>query len=189
MKEKNEQSHNDASATFDIELLAQKDDFWAECRTMSRREQLNTLLDAVEASEQPQAERSIDMDMLDRNTSPGATAVRDLLTPQEGEHELSADAYRQIDADERELNYLLRLQAAADVGWERFNASLMRSKEDGDIDRLVELYQTMQVYIIPDSVKRRILRICFDDEIMTIEEAEALRNGCPPTDSEGGGSV
>lgn len=187
MKEKNEQYHNEAF--FDVGTLAQKVDFWAECRTMSRREQLNTLLDAVEASKQPQAERSIDMDMLDRNTSPGATAVRDLLTPQEGEHELSTEAYRQIDTDERELNYLLRLQAAADVGWERFNASLMRSKEDGDINRLVELYQTMQVYAIPDSVRRRILRICFDNDNISIDEAEALRNGCPSTGSEGGGSV
>ena len=187
MKEKKEHYRNDA--TFDIEMLAQKDDFWNECRAISRREQINALLDAVEASEQPRTDRCIDMEKLDGNTSPEASVIRDLLTPKEGEHEFSAEAYRQIEADEHELNFLLRLQATADVCWERFTASLQQSKEDGDIDRLVELYQTMQVYIIPDSVKRRILRICFDDEIMTIEEAEALRNGCPPTDSEGGGSV
>lgn len=187
MKEKNEQSHNEA--TFDLKALAQKDDFWNECRAMSRREQINALLDAVEASEQPSAERRIDMDMLDGNSSPEASVIRDLLTPQEGEHELSADAYRQIDADERELNYLLRLQAAADVCWERFSASLQKSKEDGDIDRLIELYHTMQVYSIPDAVRRRILRICFDNDNISIDEAEALRNGCPSTGSEGGGSV
>ena len=113
MKEKNEQSHNEVF--FDVGTLAQKVDFWTECRSLSMREQLNALLDAVEEPEQPKAERCIDMDMLDRNTSPEASVIRDLLTPQKGEHELSADTYRQIDADERELNYLLRLQAAADA--------------------------------------------------------------------------
>lgn len=187
MKEKNEQYHNEAF--FDVGTLAQKVDFWAECRSLSMREQLNALLDVVEPPEQPKAERCIDMDMLDRNTSPEASVIRNLLTPQEGEHTLSSEAYRQIESDEQELNFLLRLQAAADICWERFSASLRQSKEDGDIDRLVELYQSMQVYSIPDTVQRRILRICFDDEIMTIEEAEALRNGCLSTGSEGGGSV
>ena len=187
MKEKTEQYYNEA--TFDIELLTQKDDFWAECRTMSRREQLNTLLYAADNLDQPKAERCIDMDQLDRSTVPMAAIVRDLLTPQEGEHELSADAYRQIDADERELRFLLLLQAATDVCWERFTVSLRQSKENGDIDRLVELYQTMQVYSIPDAVQRRILRICFDNDNISIDEAEALRNGCPSTGSEGGGSV
>ena len=154
MKEKNEQSHNEA--TFDLKALAQKVDFWTECRSLSMREQLNALLDAVEEPEQPKAERCIDMDMLDRNTSPEASVIRDLLTPQKGEHELSADTYRQIDADERELNFLLRLQATTDICWKRFTASLQKSKEDGDIDRLVELYQSMQVYAIPDAV--RLLR-------------------------------
>lgn len=187
MKEKTEQYYNEA--TFDIELLTQKVDFWTECRAMSRREQIDALLDAVDDLDQSKSERSIDMDQLNRSTVPMAAVVRDLLTPQEGEHEFSADTYRQIDADERELNYLLRLQAAADVCWERFTSSLLQTKEDGDIDRLVELYQSMQVYAIPDEVKRRILRICFDNETITIEEAEALRNGCKSTDTEGGGSV
>lgn len=187
MKEKTEQYYNEA--TFDIELLTQKDDFWTECRSLSMREQIDALLDAVDDLDQSKSERSIDMDQLNRSTVPMAAVVRDLLTPQEGEHELSTEAYRQIDADERELNYLLRLQAAADVGWERFNASLQQSKADGDVVRLVELYQSMQMYAIPDEVKRRILRICFDNETITIEEAEALRNGCPSTGLEGGGSV
>lgn len=187
MKEKTEQYYNEA--TFDIELLTQKDDFWAECRTMSRREQLNTLLQAVDEQEQPTTERSIDMDMLEGYSSPEAAVIRNLLTPQEGERMLSAEAYRQIDSDEHELNFLLRLQAAADVYWERFTSSLLQTKEDGDIDRLVELYHTMQVYSIPDAVQRRILRICFDDEDITVDEAEALRNCCLSTDSEGGGSV
>lgn len=187
MKEKNEQSHNEA--TFDVGALAQKEDFWIECRSKTRREQLNMILDAVDEPNRPSAERSIDMDMLDGNTSPEASAIRDLLTPQEGEHTLSPEAYRQIDADELELNFLLRLQAATDVCWERFTASLRKSKEDGDIDRLIELYQSMQVYAIPDSVRRRILRICFDDESITVDDAEALRNCYPSTESEGGGSV
>ena len=102
---------------------------------------------------------------------------------------LSAEAYRQIEADERELRFLLLLQAETDICWERFSASLLQSKENGDIDRLIELYHTMQVYIIPDEVKRRILRICFDDENISIEAAEVLRNGCKSTDTEGGGSV
>ena len=167
---------NQTNSIIDITSLAQKDDFWAECRTMSRREQLNTLLYAADNLDQLKAERCIDMDMLDRNTSPEASAIRNLLIPQEGEHMLSAEAYRQIDADERELNFMLRLQAATDVSWERFSASLLRSKEDGDIDRLVELYQTMQVYAIPDAVRRRILRICFDNDNISIDEAEALRD-------------
>lgn len=180
---------NQTNSIIDITSLAQKDDFWVECRAMSRREQLNTLLDAADNLDQPKAERSIDMDMLDRNTSPEASAIRNLLIPQEGEHMLSAKAYRQIEADERELRFLLLLQAETDICWERFSASLLQSKENGDIDRLIELYHTMQVYIFPDEVKRRILRICFDDENISIEAAEVLRNGCKSTDTEGGGSV
>ena len=185
----NKNTENQNNSFVDITSLTQKDDFWVECRTMSIREQLNMLCDAVDGLEQTRTERRIDIDILDGNTSPEASAIRDLLTPQEGEHTLSPEAYRQIDADELELNFLLRLQAATDVCWERFTASLRKSKEEGDVNRLVELYQTMQVYAIPDEVKRRILQLCFDNEAITIDEAEALRNDCPLIDSEGGESI
>ena len=152
-----------------------KEDFWTDYRIQSRQTQLREILLYADSRVSPPSRR-LNMDKLAASRSPMAAMLSMILTHQDGEYVLNQDLYDQIESDEIELNYVLRLHAASDIAWIQFMDRLENAKSNGQTDRLVELYHTMEVYTMPDELRGQINQRCFGRRSITVDEVESMRS-------------